>query len=75
MDVPQTGSGMEIIPRKECLGLLAGHEVGRLGFLVGDQPMVLPVNYAAQGNVVVFRTDDGTKLDAVSGKKVAFEVD
>jgi len=68
-------SGLEIIPRKECLLLLAGQRVGRLGFVVEDQPMVLPVNYAVQGDLVVFRTGEGTKLEAAHGAKVAFEVD
>ena len=68
-------SGLEIIPRKECLLLLAGQAVGRLGFVVDGQPMVLPVNYAIKVDVVVFRTGEGTKLEAAHGAKVAFEVD
>lgn len=68
-------SGLAIIPRKECLLLLAGQKVGRLGFVVDGQPMVLPVNYAVQGDIVVFRTGEGTKLDAALGTNVAFEVD
>ncbi len=67
-------SGLEIIPRKECLLLLAGQKVGRLGFVVDGQPMVLPVNYAIHGDIVVFRTGEGAKLGA-NGTKVAFEVD
>lgn len=75
MTVPLTRTGMEIIPRKKCLRLLAGRRVGRLGFLMGDQPMVLPVNYGIQGDVVVFRTGEGTKFDAARSGRVAFEVD
>ena len=68
-------SGMEVIPRAECLRLLAGQRVGRLGFLAGDQPMVLPVNYGVEGGVVVFRTGEGAKLEGARKGKVAFEVD
>jgi nitroimidazol reductase NimA-like FMN-containing flavoprotein (pyridoxamine 5'-phosphate oxidase superfamily) len=75
MDIPHARSGLEIIPRRECLVLLASQTVGRLGFNVGDQPMVLPVNYGIDGDVVVFRTGEGTKLEAAHGAKVAFEVD
>ena len=75
MDALHARSGLEIIPRKECLLLLASQNVGRLGFVIGDQPMVLPVNYAVQGDVVIFRTGEGTKLEAAHGAKVAFEVD
>jgi len=71
----QVRSGMELIPRAECLALLESQHVGRLGFLVGDQPMVLPVNYGLEGGVIVFRTGEGAKLDAARGNKVAFEVD
>lgn len=72
---PYASSGMEIIPRKECLRLLASRRIGRLGFVVDGQPMVLPVNFAVDGDVVVFRTGEGTKLEAAVGAKVAFEVD
>ena len=75
MDVPLATSGMQILSRAACLRLLAGQRVGRLAFLVGDQPMVLPVNFALHGDVVVFRTAEGTKLDAAAHAKVAFEVD
>jgi len=39
-------TGVEILPRPECFRQLASETVGRLGFLVGDQPLVLPVNFA-----------------------------
>jgi nitroimidazol reductase NimA-like FMN-containing flavoprotein (pyridoxamine 5'-phosphate oxidase superfamily) len=68
-------TGMEIIPRQECLRLLASQKVGRLGFVDDDQPMILPVNYALAGDIVVFRTGEGPKLDSARLGKVAFEVD
>lgn len=68
-------TGVEILPRPECFRLLSSRAVGRLGFLVGDQPLVLPVNFAVVRDVVVFRTGRGSKLDAALGTKVAFEVD
>ena len=70
----KTHTGMDIIPRQECLRLLAGQQVGRLGFVVGDQPMIMPVNYALVGDVVVFRTGEGAKLDGSRQAKVVFEV-
>ena len=75
MDILHARSGLEVIPRKECLLLLAGQKVGRLGFVVDGQPMVLPVNYAVHGDVVVFRTGEGSMLGAAHATKVAFEVD
>ena len=38
--------------------------------------MIFPVNYALHEGAVVFRTDPGSKLDAIAGgARVAFEVD
>jgi nitroimidazol reductase NimA-like FMN-containing flavoprotein (pyridoxamine 5'-phosphate oxidase superfamily) len=75
MDILHARSGLEVIPHKECLVLLAGQKVGRLGFVVDGQPMILPVNYAMHGDIVVFRTGDGSLLTAAHATKVAFEVD
>jgi nitroimidazol reductase NimA-like FMN-containing flavoprotein (pyridoxamine 5'-phosphate oxidase superfamily) len=68
-------TGVEMLPRPECFRLLSSQTVGRLGFLVGDQPLVLPLNFAVVRDVVVFRTGRGSKLAAALGTKVAFEVD
>ncbi|MGH9248153.1 MAG: pyridoxamine 5'-phosphate oxidase family protein [Acidimicrobiales bacterium] len=54
---------LEVIQCDECLRLLAGDEIGRLAVISGNTPIVLPVNYALDGETVVFRTDSGTKLD------------
>lgn len=75
MHIAHARTGMEIIPRAECLRLLADQKVGRLGFVVDGQPMVVPVNYGLHGDVILFRTGEGSKLEAVPGAKVAFEVD
>jgi len=75
MPITYAHSGMEIIPLAECIRLLGSRAVGRLGFVVGDQPLILPVNYTVHGDVVVFQTGEGSKLEAAPGAKVAFEVD
>jgi nitroimidazol reductase NimA-like FMN-containing flavoprotein (pyridoxamine 5'-phosphate oxidase superfamily) len=49
--------------------------VGRIA-LGGPRPAIFPVNYAIDGNSVIFRTDPGSKFHAASHKAyVAFEVD
>jgi nitroimidazol reductase NimA-like FMN-containing flavoprotein (pyridoxamine 5'-phosphate oxidase superfamily) len=55
--------------------LLAGEEVGRLGVVVGGRPEIFPVNFALDGDCVIFRTDPGTKLAAAIHDPVVFEVD
>jgi uncharacterized protein len=50
--------------------------VGRLGLIVDERPLILPVNYMVDRGTVVFCTAAGTKLNAiVGGADVAFEVD
>jgi uncharacterized protein len=66
---------LDTIDREGCVHLLKAHGLGRLAVSVRDQPLILPVNYAMDGDRVVFRTDPGTKLYAAVGKPVAFEID
>jgi uncharacterized protein len=69
-------SGLEVLSPSECTSLLAQGCVGRVGFVVGGRPYVLPVNYAADGDgTVVFRTGASSLLVAASRQEVAFEVD
>jgi nitroimidazol reductase NimA-like FMN-containing flavoprotein (pyridoxamine 5'-phosphate oxidase superfamily) len=75
MQLIDLNTGLEVIERAECLRLLAGEEVGRLGVVVGGQPEIFPVNYALDGESVIFRSDPGTKLAAATQGPVVFEVD
>jgi len=60
----------------ECLKYLSRQEVGRVAITVANAaPFVVPVNYVMDGEVVVFRSDPGSKLDAVELGPVSFEVD
>ena len=73
---PETAIGfLGELSLAECLELLAGHEVGRVAVVVDGQPMIFPVNYALDGQFIVFRNDPGTKLTHASFGRVAFEVD
>ena len=56
--------------------LLAERHLGRLALTDPDEPVIFPVNYVLDEGAVVFRTDPGSKLDAIAGgARVAFEVD
>ena len=67
---------MEIVDDTECRKLLALRHLGRLAITDWDGPMIFPVNYVFDQDLVIFRTDPGTKLDAATeGESVAFEVD
>ncbi len=59
-----------------CARVLAHHSLGRLAVIVDGWPEVFPVNYMVDDGEVVFRTAEGTKLDAIRAEpRVAFEVD
>jgi uncharacterized protein len=69
-------NGLEILDRVECLSLLGGARLGRVGITLGALPTILPINYRLVDEQIVFRTAGGTKLDAAtSNAVVAFEVD
>jgi nitroimidazol reductase NimA-like FMN-containing flavoprotein (pyridoxamine 5'-phosphate oxidase superfamily) len=68
-------ASLERLSRTECLDLLALAHVGRVGFLVDGHPEILPVNYALDGDAILFRTAEGSALNQVSLANVAFEVD
>jgi uncharacterized protein len=70
-----TRTGIEWIDVDECLRLLAADEIGRLAIVVGHAPAVFPVNYALDGDTIVFRTDEGTKLAAGPRAPACFEID
>ncbi len=67
---------MQHLTPAECWALLAEAPIGRVGVLVDSAPEIYPVNYAVDGETVVFRTDPGTKLRALDrSPSVCFEVD
>lgn len=57
-----------------CVALLAVQHVGRL-IIPGDDPYVMPVNYTAIDDFVVFRTQRRPVIDAIVDRPVVFEVD
>jgi nitroimidazol reductase NimA-like FMN-containing flavoprotein (pyridoxamine 5'-phosphate oxidase superfamily) len=69
-------SALRNLAEDECLELLASRVLGRVAVVVDDAARVYPVNYLLDGRDVVFRTDEGTKLDAAHRCALAtFEVD
>ena len=46
-------SGFEVLDRRECLRLLAGEDVGRVGVVEAGSPLVLPVNFGMDGDIRV----------------------
>ncbi len=60
----------------ECVELLAAGVVGRAAICTPDGPHVVPVNYAVDGNSIVFRTTPYSVLGTYGwAGDIAFEVD
>jgi hypothetical protein len=67
---------MEELDDSECRKLLAERHLGRLAIPDFGGPVIFPVNYVFDRDLVIFRTDPGSKLDAATEREsVAFEVD
>jgi len=69
------GQSIETLSPDECFLLLRTRDLGLIAFTVEGQPEIFPINYAMEGQIVVFRTSPGTKLDYVPKARLAFEVD
>lgn len=69
-------NAMEVLSREECLELLRGVPIGRVGMVAGGVPVIVPVNFALLGDDVVFRTGTGSKLiAAVERSLLSLEAD
>jgi nitroimidazol reductase NimA-like FMN-containing flavoprotein (pyridoxamine 5'-phosphate oxidase superfamily) len=68
-------SGLERMDRDECLRLLEAEDVGRLAIVQGHAPAIFPINYALDGDSIIFRTAPGTKLLHGPRALAAFEID
>jgi uncharacterized protein len=64
------------LTREECLELLRGAVVGRIGYVADGMAIIIPVNFALLDGDIVFCTAMGSKLSWLSlRERVAFEAD
>jgi hypothetical protein len=69
-------SAVEVLDASACWDLLREVSVGHLAVLVDGHPEIFPVNYKVDHQSVVFRTGEGTKLQAAAAPTaVALEAD
>jgi uncharacterized protein len=67
---------LEEIPTQECLRLVAAFGVGRFAVALPEQaPLVVPVNYVLDGDVIVFRTEPGAKVTGLRQQPASFQID
>jgi hypothetical protein len=69
-------AGLEILHLGDMFRLLATVPIGRIGFTADDEVAVLPVMFQVDGQDVVLRIHNGSKLANLEvGRYVCFEVD
>lgn len=67
---------MTELTTERCWELLRADEFGRLAFRMADEVHLVPINYAVDGETILFRTAEGSKLLGVTMHPgVAFEID
>ncbi|WP_447943511.1 pyridoxamine 5'-phosphate oxidase family protein [Microbacterium aurum] len=67
---------VRLLTDDECWDRLAEQQLGRLVTHVGDVLDIFPVNYTVDGESLVFRTAEGSKLTELTiNDQVLFEVD
>ncbi|APZ33616.1 pyridoxamine 5-phosphate oxidase [Microbacterium aurum] len=67
---------VRLLTDDECWDRLAEQQLGRLVTHVGDVLDIFPVNYTVDGESIVFRTAEGSKLTELTiNDQVLFEVD
>lgn len=66
---------MSILTSDECYGLLGTREIGRLGVLAEQYPLIIPMNYAMDEGIIVVRSRPGLKLSSAQHANVTFQVD
>jgi len=71
----ESAGTIEELGRDECLTRMATQRLGRLGVVVDGVPLVLPMQFAMDGETVVFQTNQGAKVLHAPLTSVSFEVD
>lgn len=71
-----TESPVHVMRAEESWEALHANEFGRLAFHLAGEVHIVPINYATDGEVLLFRTSQGNKLlGIVMSADVAFEID
>ncbi len=74
--MPQSHQRFAPLPATECLSLLRGQSIGRVGWTSAEGPQILPVSYVLADGVIIFRTSPyGVLAELREATPVAFEVD
>ena len=67
---------INVMTDEECWTALQEDEFGRLAYRLGSEVNIAPINYAVDGETLLFKTAEGSKLlGVVMNPDVVFEID
>ena len=70
------GGRLRELSQDECWSLLAEHQVGRISYVDGDGPVIIPINYVTGGGSIWVRTASYNQLAMhLADQLAAFEID
>jgi nitroimidazol reductase NimA-like FMN-containing flavoprotein (pyridoxamine 5'-phosphate oxidase superfamily) len=72
---PERDPALGLLSRSDCLEALANDTIGRVAVVVDGKPLIFPVNYVMDGEMVVFLTAENAVLAHAGMTEVAFEID
>jgi len=75
MTTATDNEGLEVLTYDECLQLLGSVPVGRVAFVTGGNPVILPVNHVLDGRAIAFRVAAGSMYDAAGGSAAGSTVE
>ncbi len=76
MGSDSTDATADALSARECWERLRAEPYGRLAVIGPDGPVIYPINAVVDHATIVFRTTEGSKVDAIrADPRVAFEVD
>ncbi|MEO5831785.1 MAG: pyridoxamine 5'-phosphate oxidase family protein [Nakamurella sp.] len=66
---------LTVLDHAECYRLLGTRQIGRLGVIAEHHPLIIPMNFAMDDDIIVVRSGPGLKLDSARHANVTFQVD
>lgn len=68
-------TGLEIITLSECVRHLQGAEIARVAYVVDGAVQMYPVNYAWDGEAMIFRCGPESHMARAAGREFVAEID
>ena len=68
-------TGLEVIPLSQCVHLLETKEVARIAFAHSGSIQLYPINYAWDGEGIVFRTENDSPIALSADTEMVVEAD